>query len=109
MAGVANTGSDRNWCGNQLAAANWYAFGRLAWDHTLTAAQIADEWTRQTFSNDPRVVSTIAAMLLASREAVVNYSMPLGLHHIMARGHHQGPGPWDAAGSRADQRAVYFH
>jgi alpha-glucuronidase len=108
MAGVANTGSDRNWCGNQLAPANWYAFGRLAWDHDLTSAQIADEWTRQTFSSDARVASTINSMLLASREAVVNYSMPLGLHHIMARGHHQGPGPW-VTGGRADQTSVYFH
>ena len=108
IAGVANTGTDRNWCGNQLAPANWYAFGRLAWDHTLTSAQVADEWTRQTFSNDRRVVATIVPMLLASHEAVVNYSMPLGLHHIMARSHHQGPGPW-VTGGRADQTSVYFH
>jgi len=108
VAGVANTGTDRNWCGNQLAAANWYAYGRLAWDHSLTAAAIADEWTRQTFSNDPRVVQTITTMLLASREAVVNYSMPLGLHHIMARNHHQGPGPW-VAGGRADWTSLYYH
>ena len=108
IAGVANTGSDRNWSGNQLAPANWYAFGRLAWDPALTSAQIAEEWTRQTFSNDSRAVSTLVPILMASREAVVNYSMPLGLHHIMARGHHQGPGPWVNVG-RADQTSVYFH
>ena len=109
IAGVANIGTDRNWCGHPLAAANWYAFGRLAWDHTLTSAQIADEWTRQTFSNDPRVVQPITAMLLASREAVVDYSMPLGLHHIMAYDHHYGPGPWVDTGSRPDWNATYYH
>jgi alpha-glucuronidase len=109
IAGVANTGTDRNWCGHPLAPANWYAFGRLAWDHTLGADTIADEWTRQTFSNDPRVVQTITAMLLASREAVVNYSMPLGLHHIMAYDHHYGPGPWVDNGARPDWNPVYYH
>eukprot|EP01035_Chromulina_nebulosa_P043072 gene43072-58325_t len=94
IAGVANTGSARHWCGNQLAPANWYAFGRLAWDHTLSSEQIADEWTRLTFSNEARAVQPVTAMLLASRETMVDYSMPLGLHHIMARDHHQGPGPW---------------
>lgn len=109
IAGVANTGTDRNWCGNPLAPANWYAYGRLAWDHTLGSAQIADEWTRQTFSNDPRVTKSVGAMLLASREAVVNYSMPLGLHHLMANGHHQGPGPWFSGGSRPDWTSTYYH
>lgn len=108
IAGVANIGTDRNWTGHPLAQANWYAFGRLAWDHTLTAAQIADEWTRQTFSNDPRVVQSLASMLLASREAVVDYSMPLGLHHIMATGHHYGPGPW-VDDLRADWNPVSYH
>lgn len=109
IAGVANIGSDRNWTGHPLAQANWYAYGRLAWDPALTSAQIADEWTRQTFSNDPAVVAPITAMLLASREAVVNYSMPLGLHHIMAEGHHYGPGPWVAEAGRADWTSVYYH
>jgi alpha-glucuronidase len=108
IAGVANTGSDRNWCGNLLAPANWYAFGRLAWDPTLDSAAIAAEWTRQTFSNDARVVETLTAILLASRETVVDYSMPLGLHHIMARNHHQGPGPWVNEG-RPDWTATYYH
>ncbi len=109
MAGVANIGTDRNWTGHPLAQANWYAFGRLAWDHDLTAAQIAGEWTRQTFGADPTVNDTINTMLLGSRETVVNYSMPLGLHHIMAEGHHYGPGPWVDKLPRADWTAVYYH
>ncbi|HOG93125.1 MAG TPA: alpha-glucuronidase, partial [Opitutaceae bacterium] len=109
IAGVANTGTDRNWTGHPLAAANWYAFGRLAWDYSLTSESIADEWTRMTFSNEPAVVAPVTAMLLASREAVVDYSMPLGLHHIMAEGHHYGPGPWVARSGRPDWTSVYYH
>ena len=109
IAGVANTGNDRNWTGHPLAQSNWYAFGRLAWDHTLDSATIADEWTRLTFGNDAKVVQSIAHMLMESREAVVNYSMPLGLHHIMAEGHHYGPGPWVADLPRADWTSVYYH
>lgn len=111
IAGVANTGTDRNWTGHLLAQANWYAFGRLAWDHSLGSAQIADEWTRQTFGPDATTVATITKMLLGSRETVVNYSMPLGLTHIMAEGHHYGPGPWvnlKGAG-RPDWTSVYYH
>ena len=108
IAGVANTGDDRDWCGHPLAAANWYAFGRLAWDHDLTSAQIADEWTRMTFGNDPRVVAPVTAMLLASREAVVDYMTPLGLHHLMATDHHYGPGPW-VDNLRPDWNPVYYH
>lgn len=111
IAGVANTGTDRNWTGHLLAQANWYAFGRLAWDHQLASEKIADEWTRLTFGHDDTVVSTITRMLLGSRETVVNYSMPLGLTHIMAEGHHYGPGPWvDLKGAgRPDWTAVYYH
>lgn len=108
IAGVANTGTDRDWCGHPLAAANWYAFGRLAWDHTLGADAIADEWTRMTFSNDPRVVQPVVKMLLTSREAVVNYMTPLGLAHIMATDHHYGPGPW-VDNLRPDWTPVYYH
>jgi alpha-glucuronidase len=108
IAGVANTGSERNWCGHPLAAANWYAFGRLAWDHTLGADTIADEWTRMTFSSDPRVEQPIQQMLLASREAVVDYMTPLGLHHMMATNHHYGPGPW-IDNLRLDWNPVYYH
>ena len=111
IAGVANTGTDRNWTGHLLAQANWYAFGRLAWDHRLASEKIADEWTRLTFGHDDTVVSTINRMLLGSRETVVNYSMPLGLTHIMAEGHHYGPGPWvDLKGAgRPDWTSVYYH
>ncbi|HEY5552912.1 MAG TPA: alpha-glucuronidase [Opitutaceae bacterium] len=111
IAGVANTGNDRNWTGHQLAQANWYAYGRLAWDHSLTSEAIANEWTRMTFGSNPSVVGTINRMLLGSRETVVNYSMPLGLAHIMAEGHHYGPGPWvDLKGAgRPDWTSVYYH
>ncbi len=108
IAGVANVGSDRDWCGSDFNQANWYAFGRLAWDYTLPSSAIAEEWVRMTFSNAPRVVDRVKAIMLASREAVVNYMTPLGLAHQMARGHHYGPGPW-VTGGRADQTSVYFN
>ncbi|HEY2376394.1 MAG TPA: alpha-glucuronidase family glycosyl hydrolase [Gemmatimonadaceae bacterium] len=108
MAGVSNIGSDSNWTGSEFNQTNWYAFGRLAWDHTLTPASIADEWVRLTFSNDPSVVRTITHMMLASREAVVNYMTPLGLAHIMGTNHHYGPAPWVRL-ARADWSPVYYH
>ena len=108
IAGVANVGSDTNWTGSQFNQANWYAFGRLAWDHRLTAAGIAEEWIRATFTNDDAAVRTIAHMMLVSREAAVNYMTPLGLAHIMGSNHHYGPAPW-ARLSRADWSPVYFH
>ena len=108
MAGVANIGTDRNWTGSQFNQANWYAFGRLAWDHSLGSAAIADEWIRMTFTNESRAVAAIRSMMLASREAVVNYMTPLGIVHIMATGHHYGPGPWADAG-RADWTPSYYH
>ena len=108
IAGVANIGSDTNWTGSQFNQANWYAFGRLAWDHQLTAAEIAEEWIRATFTNDDAAVRTIAHMMLVSREAAVNYMTPLGLAHIMGSNHHYGPAPW-ARLSRADWSPVYFH
>jgi alpha-glucuronidase len=108
MAGVANTGNDRDWTGHPFAAANWYAFGRLAWDPFLSARGIAQEWAKMTWGNDPQVDSTVVAMMLTSREAAVDYMTPLGLHHQMARGHHYGPGPW-VTGGRADQTSVYFN
>lgn len=108
MAAVSNIGSDRNWCGHPFAAANWYAFGRLAWDHRLTSEQIAEEWLRMTFSNEADFVKQATAMMIDSREAVVKYMTPLGLHHIMARNHHYGPGPWVDIG-RADWTSLYYH
>jgi alpha-glucuronidase len=108
MAGVSNIGSERNWCGHPFAAANWFAFGRLAWDHRLTSEEIADDWLRMTFTNEEHFVEPTKAMMIESREAVVNYMTPLGLHHIMARNHHYGPGPW-VEGGRADWTSIYYH
>jgi len=115
ISGVANTGSDHNWTGHPLAQANWYAYGRLAWDPELTSEQIAHEWSRLTFANghssaaDSETAETITRLLLRSRETVVNYSMPLGLHHIMATGHHYGPGPWVGDLHRNDWNPTYYH
>jgi alpha-glucuronidase len=108
MAGVANIGNDRNWCGHPFAQANWYSFGRLAWNHELAAEEIADEWIRMTFTNEKGTVEQIKSMMMASREITVNYMTPLGLHHIMGRGHHYGPGPW-VKGGRPDWTSVYYH
>jgi alpha-glucuronidase len=108
MCAVSNIGTDRNWCGHPFAAANWYAFGRLSWDHTLSARDIAEEWLRLTFSNDPRFIEPALAMMMGSREAVVDYMAPLGLHHQMAEGHHYGPGPW-VDDVRPDWTSVYYH
>jgi alpha-glucuronidase len=109
IAGVANIGSDRNWNGSHFDQANWYAFGRLAWNPMLSAEAIAEEWVRMTFSNDPEFVSSTVALMMKSHEAVVDYMTPLGLHHLMGRGHHYGPGPWVEGGPRADWTSVYFH
>jgi alpha-glucuronidase len=109
MAGVANIGADRNWCGSVFDQANWYAFGRLAWDPDLKSDAIAEQWVRMTFSNDPAFVSPVVAMMMGSREAVVDYMTPLGLHHQMARDHHYGPGPWVSGGPRADWTSIYYN
>jgi alpha-glucuronidase len=109
IAGVANTGTDRNWCGSVFACANWHAFGRLAWNPTLGSAALAYEWLRMTFGADPAFLQPVGAMMLASRQAAVDYMTPLGLHHLMARGHHYGPGPWVSGGGRADWTSVYYH
>ena len=109
MAGVSNIGNDINWTGHPFGQANWYTLGRLAWNHELTSAQIADEWIRQTFTNNAQVVDTIKKMMLGSRETTVNYMTPLGLHHIMGYGHHFGPAPWYDKAPRADWNPVYFH
>ncbi|MEZ4703538.1 MAG: alpha-glucuronidase family glycosyl hydrolase [Rhodothermales bacterium] len=109
IAGVANIGTDRNWCGSAMNCVNWYAFGRLAWDVSLSSEHIADEWLRMTFSNEPAFVGPVTRLLMGSREAVVDYMTPLGLHHLMGRGHHYGPGPWVSGGPRADWTSVYYH
>lgn len=109
IAGVANTGSDRNWCGYDMAQANWYAFGRLAWNPEISSQQIADEWIRMTFTNDAQAVKKIARLLLESHEALVDYMTPLGLHHIMWAGHHYGPAPWWNREPRDDWNPTYYH
>ncbi len=109
IAGVSNVGTDRNWTGHLFLQSNWYAYGRLAWDHQLTSEAIAEEWIRMTFSNDPQVVEPIKSMMMASRENCVNYMTPLGLHHIMGWDHHYGPGPWIKDKHRADWTSVYYH
>jgi len=108
MAAVAGTGSDGNWCGHDFSQSNWYAFGRLAWDHELPAEHIAEEWTRQTFTPDPRAVDAIRGMMMDSREALVNYSMPLGLHHLIG-GDHYAPMPNNEKDRRPDWTAAYYH
>jgi len=109
IAGVANIGTDRNWSGSHFDQANWYAYGRLAWNPALDSRTIAEEWVRMTFSHDPSFVAPTVEMMLSSHEAVVDYMTPLGLHHLMDRGHHYGPGPWIEGGPRADWTSVYFH
>jgi len=125
IAGVSNIGLDTNWCGHHFAQSNWYAFGRLAWNDKLTSEQIADEWIKLTFNQsitenkEQAIASTewtekflipVKKMMLESREAAVNYMMPLALHHIFAGNHHYGPGPWYAPkGLRSDWTPPYYH
>ncbi|CAN7705379.1 alpha-glucuronidase family glycosyl hydrolase [Pseudoduganella sp. LjRoot289] len=109
MAGVANIGSDRTWSGSHFDQANWYAYGRLAWNPEADARTLAREWAAQTFSADPDAVAQIADLMMMSREAVVNYMTPLGLHHVMGTGHHHGPAPWVADLERPDWNPVYYH
>lgn len=127
MAGVANVGLNTNWTGQDFAQANWYAFGRLAWNNTMKSSQIAAEWLRLTFAGSApgpagqpapsaadwttHFLAPVTQLMLASREAAVNYSMPLGLHHIMSATHeHYGPGPWWAPPQmRPDWTPPYYH
>ena len=109
IAGVANIGTDRNWTGNLFGQADWYAFGRLAWNPDLTSREIFQEWAILTFPDNPEVTATVVGMLESSYEICVRYMTPLGLHHIMAEGHHYGPGPWVSGLARADWTSVYYH
>lgn len=110
VAGVVNVGDHVNWCGHDFAQANWYAYGRLAWNPALSAKEIAREWLAQTFTTDRRFVGPMTQVMMDSREAVVDYMMPLGLHHIFAWGHHYGPEPWcEVPGARADWLPSYYH
>ena len=109
MAGVANIGRDRDWSGSTFNQANWYAFGRLAWDPDLSAEDVARAWAAQTFGTDRQVVDTVTAMMMGSREAVVDYTGALGLAHLMATGHHYGPGPWVSELARPEWNPTYYH
>jgi alpha-glucuronidase len=109
LAGVANAGRDRNWCGHDFAQANWYAFGRLAWNSDLSADQIAEVWACMTWGNDPRVLSTVTGMLRGSWEACVSYEMPLGIHHIMEGGGHYDPAPQTRSKKTPEYSGWYYH
>jgi alpha-glucuronidase len=109
VVGVSNIGDDRNWTGAQFSQADWYGFGRLAWDPDLGADGIAREWLGMTFTNDPAFVNSIVPMMIASREAVVDYMTPLGLHHQFATSHHYGPGPWISDLARPEWNPVYYN
>ncbi|KAA9132628.1 alpha-glucuronidase [Marinihelvus fidelis] len=109
IAGVANIGRDRDWSGSDFDQANWYAFGRLAWNPDGDAHVIAREWLQQTFSTDPAFVEPAAELMMRSREAVVNYMTPLGLTHIMGTGHHYGPAPWVDDLGRPEWNPFYYH
>jgi len=109
IAGVANTGTDRNWTGHPFGQANWYVFGRMAWNHSLTAEEVADEWIKMTFSHDKDFVEPVKEMMMKSREAGVKYREPLGLAHLCIQGQHYGPAPWTKDMPRPDWTAVYYH
>lgn len=109
MAGVLNIGTNRNWTGHPFVQSSWYAYGRLAWDYTLSAEEIANEWMRMTFTNNSGFLNPIEEVMMISREAGVNYRSPLGLTHLYAQGHHYGPAPWTSDLPRPDWTAIYYH
>jgi alpha-glucuronidase len=109
MAGVSNIGSDRNWTGHLFGQANWYGFGRQAWDYEVSTQEIAADWIKMTLTHDPTTVKQLIILLNGSHDVLVNYMTPLGLHHIMGPNHHYGPGPWVDKMSRADWTSTYYH
>lgn len=109
MAAVINPGTDRNWTGHPFVQSSWYAFGRMAWDHNISADVAADEWLRMTFTNDQKFIEPVKQFMLSSREAGVNYRSPLGLTHLYSQGDHYGPAPWTANLERPDWTAIYYH
>ncbi|MER0438749.1 alpha-glucuronidase family glycosyl hydrolase [Emticicia sp. W12TSBA100-4] len=109
MAGVANTGSDVNWCGHPFNQANWYAFGRLAWDNTLSSEKIAKEWIGITLTNDEKAKTQINEIMQKSLPTYISYTYPLGLSHMMGEGHHYGPEPWLTKAARPDWTSLYYH
>jgi len=109
MAAVINPGTDRNWTGHPFVQSSWYAFGRMAWDTSLSAETLADEWLRMTFSNQQSFIAPVKKLMMESREAGVNYRSPLGLTHLYSQGDHYGPAPWTSDMPRADWNADYYH
>jgi alpha-glucuronidase len=109
IAGVSNVGTDRNWCGSIFDQANWYAFGRLAWNPNATARDIAAEWAAMTFTANPKFAGSAVDIMMRSREAAVDYMTPLGLAHLMGTDGHYGPAPWVNNAGRADWNPVYYH
>ncbi len=109
IAGVSNIGNDRDWNGSIFNQANWFAFGRLAWNPQASAKSIAEEWLRLTFSNDPDFIVPALDIMMRSRQAVVDYMTPLGLAHLMDTGHHYGPGPWVSDLARPEWNPTYYH
>jgi alpha-glucuronidase len=109
ISGVANIGSDVNWTGSHFNQANWYVFGRMAWDPDVSAQSVANEWVGQTFSNDPALVTPVVGLMMSSRQTLVNYMEPLGLAHMMGTDHHYGPAPWVSNLSQPEWNPVYYH
>ncbi|HEY0466485.1 MAG TPA: alpha-glucuronidase family glycosyl hydrolase, partial [Polyangiaceae bacterium] len=109
ISGVANIGTDTNWSGSHFNQANWYVFGRMAWDPEISAKTVAEEWVGQTFSNDPLVVTPVVDLMMSSRQTLVNYMEPLGLAHMMGTDHHYGPAPWVSNLSQPEWNPVYYH
>ncbi len=109
MAGVANIGDDRNWTGHPFAQANWYAYGRLAWNPSQNTDRIAEDWIKMSWNTDSQFVAKTKQIMMDSRKVLVQYMTPLGLHHIMGDGHHYGPSPWSDRLGRADWNPVYYH
>ncbi len=109
MAGVANTGSDANWTGHPFNQANWYAFGRLAWDHSLSSEQIASEWVTMTLTKNKVAEDKIKTIMMQSLPVYISYTYPLGTAHMMGEGHHYGPEPWLAKSGRPDWTSIYYH
>jgi alpha-glucuronidase len=109
IAGASNVGTARNWSGSIFDQANWYAYGRLAWNPNADARAIAEDWVRMTFTSDPAFVKPVVDMMMQSRETAVDYMTPLGLAHQMATGHHYGPGPWIDNVGRPDWNPTYYN
>ncbi|HKO48426.1 MAG TPA: alpha-glucuronidase family glycosyl hydrolase [Polyangiaceae bacterium] len=109
ISGVANIGSDTNWTGSHFNQANWYVYGRMAWDPEASAQSVAADWLGQTFTNDPAVITPVVGLMMSSRQTLVNYMVPLGLTHIMGTDHHYGPAPWVSTLSQPEWNPAYYH